>query len=124
VDFRPEGFSDEGPGLMESRRTFVWGRRGVSAVKSSQGRWPPRPTLDAPSKRAVEAVEALAHVMRNGKSEQARAIASDKLLDRGWGKATQPVAGDKDADAIKFESTVNMTDVAKLLLAKLGEVSS
>jgi hypothetical protein len=62
--------------------------------------------------------------MRNGKSEQARAIASDKLLDRSWGKATQPVAGDKNADAIKFESTVNMTDVAKLLLAKLDEVSS
>jgi hypothetical protein len=74
--------------------------------------------------RRPQSVEALAHVMRNGKSEQARAIASDKLLDRGWGKATQPVAGDKNADAIKFESTVNMTDVAKLLLAKLDEVSS
>jgi hypothetical protein len=31
---------------------------------------------------------------------------------------------DKNADAIKFESTVNMTDVAKLLLTKLGEVPS
>src|SRR5436190_21858705 len=83
-----------------------------------------RELKDLAREYTVEAVEALAHVMRNGKSEQARAIASDKLLDRGWGKATQPIAGDKNTDAIKFESTVNMTDVAKLLLVKLGETSS
>jgi hypothetical protein len=32
------------------------------------------------------------------------------------------LAGDKDADPIQVEA--NMTDVAKLLLAKLGETSS
>jgi hypothetical protein len=30
-----------------------------------------------------------------------RVQAIGMLLDRGWGKATQPVAGNKDADAIK-----------------------
>jgi hypothetical protein len=91
-------------GVCPARRAFVWSLGLPASIQSRLLR--------------------LAHVMRNGKSEQARAIASDKLLDRGLGKATQPVAGDKDGDAIKVESTVNMTDVAKLLLAKLGEVSS
>jgi hypothetical protein len=32
----------------------------------------------------------------------ARVAASNSVLDRGWGKPTQPIAGDDDSDAIKI----------------------
>jgi hypothetical protein len=43
------------------------------------------------SEYTEEAVRTLATIMRDGSSEQARIMAADKLLDRGHGKATQPV---------------------------------
>jgi hypothetical protein len=61
---------------------------------------------DLAKQRTVEAINTLAEVM-NDKSAPpaARALAADKLLDRGWGKATQPISGDKDAPPIKYEFT-------------------
>lgn len=43
-----------------------------------------------------EAVTTLATIMRDSESDQAKAMAADKLLDRGHGKATQIIAGDKE----------------------------
>jgi hypothetical protein len=40
------------------------------------------------------AVAKLASIMENGKSEMAQIAAATALLDRAWGKATQPIAGD------------------------------
>jgi len=34
--------------------------------------------------------------------EASRVAAANSLLDRGWGKATQPIAGDDDAPPIQF----------------------
>ena len=46
-------------------------------------------------KFTVEALETLAHVMRQPKSPPAaRVMAANALLDRGWGKAAQLVAVD------------------------------
>ena len=36
-----------------------------------------------------EALETLADVMRNSKSDAARALAAEKILDRGYGRPTQ-----------------------------------
>src|SRR5262245_3077543 len=69
-----------------------------------------------------EAIATLAKLMRSAESEQARVGAAKELLDRGWGKATQPIAGDKDAAPVQLENT-NMTEVAKLLLTALYEAS-
>lgn len=38
-----------------------------------------------------EAVEKLVAIMRNGESEQARVAATKEILDRGHGKASQPL---------------------------------
>ena len=44
-------------------------------------------------KFTVEALETLAHVMRQPKARPAaRVMAANALLDRGWGKAAQLVA--------------------------------
>jgi hypothetical protein len=45
-------------------------------------------------------VQTLAGIARNGKSEQARVLASQALLDRGWGRAAQ-VHSDADGGPIR-----------------------
>ena len=54
-----------------------------------------------PGTRAHEtAINALVHIAEKGKQESARVAAASALLDRGWGKPTQPLSGDKDAPPI------------------------
>lgn len=48
----------------------------------------------------LEAVAALASVMSNG-SGPAKVAAANALLDRGWGKAAQPVDGDGEGGPIQ-----------------------
>lgn len=42
------------------------------------------------------AIQSLAGIVQNGESESARVSAAQVLLDRGWGKPTQPISGDED----------------------------
>ena len=48
------------------------------------------------------ALSTLAGIAQNGQSESARVAASVALLDRGWGKPTQPLSGDEDGPPIKI----------------------
>lgn len=41
-------------------------------------------------------------MMQSDAAPAARVAAANSLLDRGWGKATQPISGDDDAPPIKF----------------------
>jgi hypothetical protein len=50
-----------------------------------------------------KAVETLARVMATG-SPNAQVSAANALIDRGWGKAEQPITG-ADGNALKFEVT-------------------
>src|SRR5215467_2692408 len=52
--------------------------------------------------RGPEAIAALVQIMTEGKSEAARVAAATALLDRGWGKPTQPVAGDDEAGPVRI----------------------
>src|SRR5262245_29160466 len=52
--------------------------------------------------RAPEAIAALVKVMTEGKSEAARVAAATALLDCGWGKPTQPIAGDDGAGPVRI----------------------
>ena len=50
------------------------------------------------------AVNVLAGIMQQTDAPHAaRVSAATALLDRGWGKPTQPLSGDDDADAIRLE---------------------
>lgn len=42
------------------------------------------------------AIQTLAGIAQNGTNEGARVSASQALLDRGWGKPTQPISGDDE----------------------------
>lgn len=43
-----------------------------------------------------EALKTLVNVMKTSDSDAAKVSACKELLDRAWGKATQPIAGDPD----------------------------
>ena len=75
-----------------------------------QGQWLPgsspnpggRPKIiedirDLAREHTETAINALVHIAQKGKQESARVAAASALLDRGWGKPTQPLSGDKDA---------------------------
>jgi hypothetical protein len=49
------------------------------------------------------ALNVLAGIMnKTDAPESARVAAANSLLDRGWGKATQPISGDDDGPPIRF----------------------
>jgi hypothetical protein len=43
--------------------------------------------------------------------EAARISACTALLDRGWGKPTQPIAGDDEGDAIRTITKIELVGV-------------
>lgn len=51
------------------------------------------------------ALSALAGIAQNGQSESARVAASVALLDRGWGKPSQPVDGDGEGGPVQLVVT-------------------
>jgi hypothetical protein len=46
------------------------------------------------------AIKTLADIASESESDPARVAASSALLDRGWGKATQVIAGDEDGGPV------------------------
>lgn len=53
-----------------------------------------------------EAINCLVGVMRNSTNDSAKVAAAEKIMDRGWGKAAQPIDGDGEGGAIKLEAIV------------------
>ena len=48
-------------------------------------------------------IKVLAGIAHNSTSDAARVMAANALLDRGWGKAAQPVTSDEDGGPIIVE---------------------
>ena len=56
------------------------------------------------------AVNVLAGIMQQKDAPpSARVAAAQALLDRGWGKPTQPIAGDDEHDALRCEASLGWT---------------
>jgi Family of unknown function (DUF5681) len=51
---------------------------------------------DLARQHTMTALNSLVEISQKGKSETARVLASNSLLDRGWGKPVQPLATDRD----------------------------
>ena len=60
------------------------------------------------------AVKTLVSIAEDGKQESARVAAATALLDRGWGKPTQPIAGDDDMAPIGFRDALTPEEKARL----------
>src|SRR6516162_8456026 len=52
----------------------------------------------------VAAIKKLVSIMTTGQSEQAQLRAANSLLDRGWGKPTQPIGGDYEAPPVRIDA--------------------
>jgi hypothetical protein len=53
-------------------------------------------------KHTAEAIERLVQEMNNGDTSHARIAAANALLDRGWGKVTQPIGGDSEMPPVQM----------------------
>lgn len=88
--------------------------RGKPFAKGTTGNAGGRPKLPDDVKHVrelareytAEAIAALAGVMTGG-SGPAKVAAANALLDRGWGKPSQPVDGDGEGGAIQHSITVH-----------------
>ena len=82
-------------------------------VRHTNGRWAPgqsgnpggRPggvaaVRELARNHTAEAIECLLREMRQGDTSHARIAAANALLDRGWGRPTQPLAGDAEEPPI------------------------
>ena len=70
-----------------------------------------RPKLRLPDGRSLrdlarehteECINALIGIVRESDNDPARRAAATDLLDRGWGKPTQPLAGDPDMPPVDW----------------------
>jgi Family of unknown function (DUF5681) len=72
-------------------------------------------------KHTKDAITTLAELMNKAGSEQARIMAANSLLDRGWGKPTQPTSGDENAPPIMHEHrSAVLAEIARLIAARRG----
>ena len=69
----------------------------------------------------VAAIEKLVAIMTTGQSEQAQLLAANSLLDRGWGKPTQAIAGDPEGPPIIHEHrTAILAEISRIVAAGDG----
>jgi len=67
-----------------------------------------------------DAIDTLADIMRNEEHPPAARVAAAKeLIDRGFGKATQPISGDPDMPPLGIKNTVDYSKLSKEALREI-----
>ena len=81
------------PPAENSKPARVRGRPFVKGVSANPGGRPKgvAEVQELARQHTQTAIDALVKIAESGKSESAQAMAAQALLDRGWGKPTQPV---------------------------------
>ena len=75
-------------------------------------------------KHTKAAIDKLAALMKEGQSEQAQIMAANSLLDRGWGRPTQPIAGDDEAPPLKIDARTTLSDAIARIVAAAAKDGS
>jgi hypothetical protein len=57
---------------------------------------------------AEDAIGTLANIAKTSESDQAKVAAIKELLDRGFGKATQPISGDEDGPPVAVQHSIEI----------------
>ena len=104
--------------------------------RGDRGRWLPgsspnpggRPKIiedirDLAREHTETAINALVHIAESGKQESARVAAASALLDRGWGKPTQPLSGDVAMPPIGVSGTAVATLTAEERAALVASIA-
>lgn len=72
-----------------------------------------------------DALKILAGIMKaEEQPAAARVSAAKELLDRGHGKSTQPISGDRDADPILTEARLDVSGLSEEQLRTLAAIST
>lgn len=96
----------------------------VGGARPGAGRKPGVPNKATADIKALaqkytdKAMKELARLAVEAESEQARVSAIKELLDRGYGKSTQPLSGDNDAAPIRF----NLSGLPDEVIAQMASV--
>ena len=97
----------------------------VGGARPGAGRKPGVPNKATADIKALaqkytgKAMKELARLAVEAESEQARVSAIKELLDRGYGKSTQPLSGDSDAAPIRF----NLSGLPDDVIAQMASVA-
>ena len=89
---------------------------GQSGNPGGRTKIPPE-VRDLARKHTKAAIDTLATIMKGGESEQAKILAANSLLDRGWGKPTQPISGDDAAPAVKIDARAELLNTIASVVA-------
>ncbi len=80
--------------------TFVKGQSGNPGGRSAGLKH----IRELAREKTETAIQTLIQVCETGESEAARVAAANAILDRGWGKPTQPLDGDGEGGPIKVQA--------------------
>ncbi|MGA7805559.1 hypothetical protein [Bradyrhizobium sp.] len=76
-------------------------------------------------RHTAAALKALAAIMKNEEAPAAARIsAAQALLDRAWGKPTQPMSGDEDGDPINVLTRIERVIVPAKPAEQTGQVDA
>ena len=76
-----------------------------------------RDVRDLARQHTAAAISRLFVILESGQSEQAQIMAANSLLDRGWGRPTQPIAGDDEMPAVKVDPRTALLDAIAIIAA-------
>src|SRR5215211_1598991 len=68
---------------------------------------------DLARRHTETAISTLVEIAENGEHEAARVSAATALLDRGWGRPTQPIAGDDEMAPIALTTEDKAAEIAR-----------
>lgn len=108
--------------------TSTTAKNGHGGKRPGSGRKPGTPnkaTLelkDLARQYTTDAVKELARLATNAESESARVAAIRELLDRGYGRPTQPIGGDPDNPLVMVDASPRDKLASRIagVAAKLG----
>jgi hypothetical protein len=101
--------------------TFQKGQSGNPAGRVPRRLPDGRSLAEVAREYTPQAIEALVKILTKGTSETAIIAAANAIIDRGWGKAKQPITGGDDDDA-PIRTEVDLKGLSTEALRELARV--
>lgn len=103
---------------------FKKGQSGNPGGRSPRRTADGRTLAEVAREHTEDALKVLVEVAKNKEENgSARVSAAKELLDRGWGRATQPISGDPEGAPIQTEQKVDISSLpidVQRMIAKIA----